>query len=227
MLGVDSEANLREFLRGRTPSEGRHPEGRYASFDYCYNYFQSFRESGSIQALASPENLQSSCLHLGFFLASWGMFRGSSLLLNRSVRFFAPVIRVIASSAIRLWEIDAHVYTEDNIRELLHFRRTIAEAWGPQAAPSDILATKIMLAVFANIPAFDNFFKNGLGVSTFGAKALEKVARFYDANSELVDRYRVPTLDFATGQPTHRRYTRAKVIDMVFFMEGAKKARAA
>ena len=35
-------ANLRRYLEGRNPNE------RYASFDYCFNYFQSFRESGNI-----------------------------------------------------------------------------------------------------------------------------------------------------------------------------------
>jgi hypothetical protein len=37
----------------------------------------------------------------------------------------------------------------------------------------------------------------------------------------LIDRHRTPTLDFDTGMPTNRRYTRAKVIDMIFFVEGA------
>ena len=46
------------------------PENRYASFDYCYRYF---RCSTSDQLLADMEK---SCLTVGFYLASWGMFRG-------------------------------------------------------------------------------------------------------------------------------------------------------
>jgi hypothetical protein len=38
----------------------------------------------------------------------------------------------------------------------------------------------------------------------------------------VIDRYRVPTLDFDSGMDTARRYTRAKVIDMVFFVEGGE-----
>jgi hypothetical protein len=49
---------------------------------------------------------------------------------------------------------------------------------------------------------------------------LRKVGDFYESNAEVVDRHLVPTLGFATGQPTDLRYTRAKVIDMVFFVEG-------
>jgi hypothetical protein len=33
-MTVDVDANLAAFLRYRTP------EARYASFDYCFNYFQ-------------------------------------------------------------------------------------------------------------------------------------------------------------------------------------------
>ena len=38
--------------------------------------------------------------------------------------------------------------------------------------------------------------------------------------SGLIEAHREPTLDFDTGTPTNRRYTRAKVIDMIFFIEG-------
>jgi len=44
-----------------------------------------------------------------------------------------------------------------------------------------------------------------------------------EANATLLERYRVPTWDFDTGQLTERRYPRAKVIDMVFFIEGANR----
>ena len=37
-----------------------------------------------------------------------------------------------------------------------------------------------------------------------------------------IERNRVHTLDFDTGLPTERRYSRAKVIDMIFFVEGAQ-----
>jgi hypothetical protein len=39
----------------------------------------------------------------------------------------------------------------------------------------------------------------------------------------VIDRCRVATLDFETGTASNRRYTRAKVIDMIFFVEGAPR----
>ncbi len=85
---------------------------------------------------------------------------------------------------------------------------------------SDILLTKIMLGTFGCVPAFDTYFKKGFGVSTFGRKALRKIGEFYTANAEVIERNRVQTLDFVSGVDTERRYTRAKVIDMIFFVAG-------
>ncbi|MFC4637722.1 hypothetical protein [Deinococcus hohokamensis] len=71
------------------------PDARYASFDYCYNYFQDFHERGRHADLTSDAHRQLSALQLGFYLASWGMYRGSTQLLQRSARHLLPVIDVI------------------------------------------------------------------------------------------------------------------------------------
>ncbi len=68
---VDCEANILAYLEGDDVTMGREPTGRYASFDYCFNYFQSFRTRPG--ELVSPANLEQSCLQLGFYLASWGI----------------------------------------------------------------------------------------------------------------------------------------------------------
>jgi len=212
---MDLDANLRRYLDGRKPNE------RYASFDYCFNYFQSFRESGDVSALASPANGQLSCLQLGFYLASWGMFRGSAELLQKSARHLMPVIEVVARTDTPFWELDAHCYTESNIQRLWELAGTIRQA---QPGMSDILVTKIMLGVFGSVPAFDTNFRRGCRVAsivaTFGPRALRKIGAFYQDNAEVIDGYRVPTLEFVSGEHTQRRYTRAKVIDMAFFIEG-------
>ena len=48
---------------------------------------------------------------------------------------------------------------------------------------------------------------------------------FYDDHREVIGQHRERTLDFATGQPTQRRHTRAKVIDEIFYIEGRGNAR--
>jgi hypothetical protein len=154
------------------------------------------------------------------------MYRGSGFLLRKSARLLVPVISAIAQAESQLWDIDVHCYTAESIEFILEFRSKVIKAFQPNS-PSDILVTKIMLGVFGNVPAFDTNFKTGSGLSTFGRRSLKQVARFYSDHRETIDKYRVPTLDFKSGGPTHRCYTRAKVIDMIFFIEGAKKARSA
>lgn len=214
---MNLDENISKYLDGAASSDGRTPNARYASFDYCFNYFQSFREAGNIEAVAKGENIQTTCLHLGFYLASWGMFRGSADLLQRSARHLVPAIELIAAADVELWEIDAHCYTKPNIQRLLDMRHSLCHKY---PGMSDILVTKIMLGVFGNVPAFDTNFKKGFQVSTFGPKALKKIATFYEENSPVIEKYRTPTLDFVSGEPTARNYTRAKIIDMAFFIEG-------
>jgi hypothetical protein len=207
------EANLKAYLGAREPT------GRYTSFDYCHNFFRSHHEDGRVANLADADAVQLACLHLGFYLASWGMLRGSSVLLQRSVKHFAPVVEVIAQSPDAVWTVDADNYGDDASGVLFDVARRIRAAF-PEGA-SDILVTKIMLGVYGCVPAFDTYFKRGFGVWTFGPKALTRVARFYADNAEVIEHHRVPTIDFVTGEPTNRRYSRAKVIDMIFFVEGS------
>ncbi|MDA8102628.1 MAG: hypothetical protein M0Z34_06665 [Nitrospiraceae bacterium] len=59
-------------------------------------------------------------------------------------------------------------------------------------------------------------------MSTFGKKALRKVGAYYADNAAAIGAGREFTLDFSTGQPTEHRHWRAKVIAMIFFVEGGE-----
>ena len=147
------------------------------------------------------------------------MYRGSTELLKRSLKHLVPLIEAIAAAPPEMWKIDAHSYGDEQWATLRAFAAEIRTALADKA--SDILVTKIILGVFGSIPAFDTSFKKGSGLSTDGPGSLRRIERFYRENAEIIDRYRVPTLDFDTNTPTPRTYTRAKVIDMIFFIEGS------
>jgi len=83
---MDAKKSINQFLEGNGKNRGRKPNERYASFDFCYNYFYSFYKENRLSELANGQNLQTSCLQIGFYLASWGMMRGSSFLLEKSVK---------------------------------------------------------------------------------------------------------------------------------------------
>jgi|HubBroStandDraft_1064217.scaffolds.fasta_scaffold84406_2 hypothetical protein len=215
----DIEANLSKFKGEQGPLR------RYASFDYCFNYFQSYREQDRTADIAAEENTQISCLHLGFYLASWGMFRGS-VLLSRSVKQFQPVIELISQLPRQIWEIDASGYSTDACKTLIttadDIRASLAFPEGKW--PSPTLATKIMLGVFGNVPAFDSRVRHGLRASglvgQFGLRALRDIGRFYDDHHEVIDRHREPTLEFSSRQFARRTYTQAKIIDEIFYIQG-------
>jgi hypothetical protein len=215
---VDIEQNLRTYVGSRQPT------ARFTSFDYCFNHFQSHRLRG-LADLASPAGMELSCLHLGFFLASWGMLRGSTTLSTQSIKSYAPVIEVIASFDQHIWELDAHAYTDASIELLLEVADQLRGAL-PRGA-SSTLVTKIMLGVFGCVPAFDTYFMRGFGVSRFGKAALGKVGTFYLEHADIIEANRIPTIDFASGGETNHIYTRAKVIDMIFFIEGGYRPRPA
>jgi hypothetical protein len=220
---MNIKQNLRQFVKGAGKNKGLKADERSASFDYCFNYFQSFREKHKVEELADASQIQLSSLQLGFYLASWGMLRGSSFLLQKSVRLYQPLIRAIATFDRRIWTIDADSYNSENIEILVACQDMIVKSLGESYQPSDTLVTKIMLGVFGNVPAFDDFFRRGLGVRSFGKASLEHIANFYKENKAHIDSSEYCTFDYFTAQRTQRKYTKAKIIDMVGNIEGVNQ----
>lgn len=114
---MDISKNIEKFIRNRDL------DARNASFDYCFNYFHSFYEDKKIIDLASKDNIDMSCFQLGFYLASWGMFRWSSRLPDKSIRYYRPLIEAISKMNQKYWEIDVDKYDDDNIKMLLECRK--------------------------------------------------------------------------------------------------------
>jgi hypothetical protein len=150
------------------------------------------------------------------------MFR-SEHLRQASMKHYIPLLQVIAENAM-LFDLDVPHYDSDTIPQIRAGFQSVRGAF-PHPA-TETLVTKVMLGVFGCVPAFDTYFKAGFDASTFGPKSLRRIGEFYEAAREVIERNRVPTLDFDSGQDTNVRYTAAKVIDMIFFVEGLKAGTA-
>ncbi len=223
----------------------RNAEHRYASFDYCFNYYRAFKEEGRLSDLVAKDKIEKSCLHLGFYLASWGMFRMSGKLGQRvNARHFGPVIREISTWKgghlfARVWDIDAQDYKDAETRQLLI---RCFKAIGPLIVLSDqkarrTLVTKVMLGIFGCVPAFDDLFTHtfkslygktqGCAFTQFNDDALSKLADFYHHHSATIGELAsaTKTLDFETGKCTQRSYKKAKIIDMIGFQAGKNHRR--
>lgn len=166
----------------------RTPMHRFSSFDYCYRYFYTTSKEQLIN------DMEKSCLVLGFYLASWGMFRGKSSLLQRSARYYEAAIEYISTKPNKCWDIDICCGAEDNIDQLMDLYEDLRARLASPSVSHLTLITKVMLGVFGTVPAFDQYFIGafrsivpGAGFRTFGKKSLAKVLDFYRANQSVID----------------------------------------
>lgn len=193
---------------------------RYTSFDYCFNHFKQPSEY-------ILKDMEKSCLVIGFYLASWGMLRGSSFLLTKSIRYYEPLVEYIANADKNLWNIDVDNYTDVNINKIITVYNDIKkEIIGGKKHVHLTLVTKIMLGVFGMIPAFDSFFCksfkeifNECGFTVVNKKSLKCISDFYIANKIDIDTAsnKIFTKKYANFQNTNFKYTKAKIIDMYGF----------
>lgn len=195
------------------------PDGRYASFDYCYNYFRTTPDLS--------RDIEKSCLAFGFYLASWGMLRGSSFLLQKSAKHFEPTINYISKLKRSVWEIDVDDYTDKSIEQIIKIYDDIKELLVLEGKTHVTLVTKALLGVFGFVPAFDNYFaKTFRDIAgprcrfwRMEREALEVIRDFYQANRGAIDRWSAKsfTTDFSTGKKTNINYPKAKIVDMYGF----------
>lgn len=220
-------SDIRKFVGQYQRDRG--PGHRYASFDYCYHYF---RCSTSRELLSDMEK---SCLTIGFYLASWGMFRGSSSLLQRSVKHYEPLVEFVAAQKQdaqkrKVWNIDVDSYDESEIDQLMSLYDEVRDRLGVDKSRAHLtLVTKVLLGVFGVTPAFDQYFGDafrkiipGAGFRTFGQKSLMQIRRFYDDNSSDIDDIanENKVVCFKSGKSTQLIYPKAKIVDMYGFIRG-------
>ena len=173
--------------------------------------------------------MEKSCLIVGFYLASWGMFRGRSSLLQRSVKHYEALVEFIAGQPRETWEIDVDSYNAEKVDQLLWLYDEVRNRLLDRSSAHLTLVTKVLLGVFGVTPAFDRFFGDafrgivpGAGFRTFGKKSVMQIRFFYEENSSIIDKIANETrvLDFKSGSPTQLVYPKAKIIDMYGFILG-------
>jgi hypothetical protein len=223
MKNKDIEAIVNQF------KNQLQPDHRYASFDYCYNYFRTQNDI--------TRDIEKSCLVLSFYLASWGMYRGSGFLLQKSAKYLEPAIRFISTLDKSVWKIDVDTYDEKSIQTIIKIYNDIKFCLIKSDNSDLTLITKILLGVFGFMPAFDNYFCNYFraiysgqcGFRKVNVKSLSFIKDFYESNKTTIDRLSDETFttDFKTGQKTTLNYSKAKIIDMYGFTAGLQERTTA
>ncbi len=197
------------------------PFHRYRSWEYCYGFFRETTPSG----IAAQRQI--AALQLGFYLASWGMYRGSSFLLQRSYTVHLGVVDCLAEPRFSpLWERDFGAEREDRdlIPVILDAVGAIREAYAPFGKPTDTLLTKVVLGTFGCLPACDRFFidgfkRVGFQYSYLNERFVGRVLGFgLDNSTEL--REEQARIEASSGV----RYPLMKLIDMYFWQIGYEAA---
>lgn len=208
----------------RPESEVAPTRRRERSWDFCFNYFQS--------ADRPTESMELSCLHLGYYLASWGMLRGSSFLFRETnLGHYQRVIEVIEYHRPSMSGVDVSTYRDEGTLDAINAAWCdLRQALLPDGGQSITLVSKVMMGVWGCLPSFDSYFvQTFLSLSDTKAErsafrrassmSLLLLADLYTEHADEIEALRShhPTVAFATGGPTDRLMTQAKVIDIFGF----------
>ena len=202
--------------------------GRSRSWEHCYRVFRDARTD------PSPDYDYLS-LHLAFYLASWGMYRGSCFLLQKDYKVLSPIVEKVlkpeydclfglACADVRKSEIQMMLKTVYN-SIANYFDRIRKEVAGREVASpvSPVLITKILMGTLGCVPAYDRFFEEGaryLGLEkkTYHEKSLLELADIYEAHNDRLEEARrgMRTEDLV--------YPQMKLLDMGFWQIGFEKS---
>jgi len=224
---TDIVSHVSDFA-GRPLKFGVRP-GREQSYDHCFNYFAETQDL--------DVDMEKSCAVLGFYLASWGMYRGSSFLLKRTnSSYLSDVVLVIQACRPVLSGIDLHNYSDQNINTILATYKSLKDALQIGRKRHITLVSKIMVATFGCIPAFDQYFFEGfrralddrarIPSDRLTADSLNILAAFYRANLNDIDTLHNEsrTVAFGNDSVTAHKLSRAKILDMFCFNLGRSPA---
>lgn len=202
-------------------------KGRSRSWEHCYRVFRDARTD------PSPDCDYLS-LHLAFYLASWGMYRGSSFLLQKDYKVHTPIVEEIlkpeydclfglACADLRKSEVQGsleklHKYIAKHLRPIRN------EVAGREVASevSPVLITKILMGTLGCVPAYDRFFVDGIKkykVTTqeYSLESVRKLAKFYEEHNDRLEEARrgMRTEDLV--------YPQMKLLDMGLWQIGFEK----
>jgi len=201
---------------------------RFLSWEHCHNEFLKYKNTKTTNI---PYDLLA--LHLAFYLASWGMYRGSSFLLQfYDYKIHIPAVQ-IALEYPELFDINPLQQKEKYVNLLFgengiytrlnsYYSDLHQKALNKKDSysSSNTLITKILLGIYGCIPAYDINFKKTLSKLKIkqtknNLPAIESLIDYINENQNILDiiNKKLKTIN--------RNYTIMKIIDMAFWQNGA------
>lgn len=203
---------------------------RGKSWEHCYVFFRKHKSE-----MKNSKTLRDhAALHLAFFLASWGMLRGSSFLLQKDYKFYVPIIEtLIKSNYDKLWDSkwDSSYDIASQIDILFTLKKDLEETVKEENKKddddkkhnTDLIITKIIMATMGCVPAYDQFFKRGVrdkfdkGLGSFSERSFPKLLDKVKNDQELKKVYK---LALPIKENEDIKYPPMKLFDLYFWLLG-------
>ena len=180
---------------------------RFRSWEHCYAAFQLNRNN--------PNNIELLCLHLAWYLASWGMLR-NSFLFGHDYLIHKPLVCELTSGKFE--SLFNTTQTSETISLTLKASAAIAKAYQGNSV-TDTLITKILLGVFGSAPAYDRYFKDtatkyNVCSRQWNEKSLNSLWCYYEQHHDVFEKLRHEI------SPKGFLYTPMKLMDMCLWQIG-------
>lgn len=198
--------------------------GRYRSWEHCYSNFINARDNKNAE-------LDYLSLQLAFYLASWGMYRGSSFLLQKDYKIHIPVVKELLKEEYDpLAGIDCvELKRKENQRLLENINAFLDEYYSNirdevknikvRNQLSSTLITKILMGTLGCVPAYDRYFISGIkkqkvASGNYNMKSIIQLVDFYEKNIVELENIRKDM------KVNGMAYPQMKILDMVFWQIG-------
>lgn len=198
--------------------------GRYRSWEHCYSNFINARDNKNAE-------LDYLSLQLAFYLASWGMYRGSSFLLQKDYKIHIPVVKeLLKEDYDPLAGIDCvELKREENQRLLENINAFLDEYYSNirdevknikvRNQLSSTLITKILMGTLGCVPAYDRYFISGIkkqkvASGNYNMKSIIQLVDFYESNIVELENIRKDM------KVNGMAYPQMKILDMAFWQIG-------
>lgn len=172
-------------------------DSREASWRYCYKEFLKFRG----QKLNDTDK-DYLAVHLTAYLASWGMYRGSSFLLQeKNYKVHVGVIEILFQDKYdELWNLGE----KEKLEVLIELKGKINKYYSErridcQRDTTDTLVTKILLGTLGCVPAYDANLCTSLricGISiSFRIKSMQQILHLYEKHRRKFEKLREKAIE--------------------------------
>lgn len=238
--------NFKQTISDRFFKETKIPHHRYKSWIHCYKFFRKYPKK------INENWLDLAALNLSMYLASWGMWRGSTVSINLDYKFYKHAIKVIIKREYNvLWNVDISELDKEIlktkispkinglVRELSEVLKKKLEETGNKKidkSVTDTLITKILLGTIGCMPAYDTYFIEGRTGTKIARKLINKRKNTFDSlidfyfdkkNKQKLDKMKSDIDKWEKRQYGNDSitYPIMKLIDMHFWTIGKKRKK--